>query len=442
VALDDSGQIIAGGGGVFDVLANDQDEDVDSLEITGALAPLGCQAFTLERRVVAFCNDTVRGLQEFRYSVRDRYGDTAAAGIEIDVRPGPASFQSDVGRASAFGVVNRSNRASLAWVTRETEPRVLFQPLNSNGTFNGAPFDLARGTSGVVQNHLAIGANDRWATVSWVQVVSGTQRVMGANVGAGIGRPYRASFNADRAATRPFVAHLGSTALVSWQEEWSPTRYLGQLFGARTGNGPIGNLQVLLGYSSPDDTKAVPISETDYLLFRGKPGRPISVRRFDRTGTDIWNSSRTLRATPEVINAFDVIPLNDGTFALSWSETNRWRSSTIWYARVNSDGAFVTDPLRVFDGVQVRGSVALAERSDGTIQVYWIEKARRFAAILSAHVSDAGRLGDARIEHLTTNIRAQFVRKLEVAILPTGREIIMWQEPSEIVRLISREARP
>jgi subtilisin family serine protease len=442
VAIHDVGRITEGGGGLFHVLANDVDEDVAALTLTGVLAPDGCWAHAVRGRVYAGCEQANTVARLFRYSIQDSYGETAAGELRITVLASqgiPERMVAPVNVMTAASIQSDQG-PHLGWIEAGVADRVMTEWLNADGSTMNNRYQVSQGRRDIVPNHLSLSSREHRLAFAWSEARNAKSVIVGAHFdGPILGMPYDASFDYARDTDRPIATVLGSVVAIGWQDAYNPTRLYAATFDNNSVPGPVSDVQVLTRYLDPSDVRTVAINDREYLLVRLGVG--LSAYRFDAAGADRWNGARQIRQS-EPISDFDVTALSNGTFAVVWSETEWLRESGIWYSILSAGGVTLQPPTRVTDGIGNRGQVAVAAQANGGFRVAWDVWEQGFTAILSTTVVPGTPPGTIEVDYYSSDTARDRPRDLDILVLANGNRHMLWANLSGQLRAKVRSPLP
>lgn len=443
VAVSDTGVAVEGGGGVFDVLANDTDEDHNNLSLVGSVAPPGCRSYIASSQLYAVCDMGQTGERRFRYAASDKFGATAAGELVVMVSPLRGLPARTVTQAPAriSRLVPTPTGPGLVWIEGGVGGRrVVIDWLAPDGASTGNIYEIRHGQ--IINDDLSASSRGDRYSIAWSeQTGARTDAYVSNFVYPQLGSPYAASYASARSVTLPVLTSFNSTVLTSWQEPWNPTSIHAQLASSDPLGPPVGGLQEIVRLISPALVRTVTVSPSDYLMI-SSTGHSIVARRFNRSGTDQWGSSKTLRDNGFSIASFSTQLLSDGTIALAWSESQYQERRAIWFMRVSVAGNVVQSPVRLTQDrtASEPGDVQVVETGNGHMRICWVERWRDFAAIVSTEVDPSGQADQKLIEFWTEDLAGSWPFELQALALAEGKYLVSWSNQRESLQAMVRSA--
>lgn len=451
VANDDAVVVLQGGGAVINVLANDTlDENPAALTVVGATAPPGDTTFVTNNMVYLLLGPGSTGNRQFRYTIRDEYGDTDVATVNVTVQP--SAFPSARRVTEESSLLSRlGKQRGFHYLVYESvsdgQRAVWYQTLDSAGVLQGDRWQMNRSESPNIQpNDLAMRYNDDGFTAVWISNnFAGDSHIIAVNYPLPqLGTPFVASFNYANQPAHPWLALLPQLAVTGWEQAWNPTQLAAQATSRNAVNpSPHGGVQQLTGWVGRTVvSETVTVEPARYIHLRSAEsyGAGIAARKFDATGNPDWAAEKKLFTSSTdfgVIADFSSVRTDIG-FAVALSHGRYAGRYAISFQEFNASGEPAGAVVPVITGLHARGDVDLLHLEDGAWRVFWWEEYPQFAVLLSSEIRRGLPAGAPVVEYWTLEPNAY--APYEFKSLSLGdKYVLSWSNNARKLTMTTRE---
>ena len=451
-ANDDAVIVLQGGGAVVDVLANDVDETPLKMSVAGVLSPAGDDtAFVANNKVYVLISPNSTGTKQFRYTLKDEYGQTAVAAINVTIRPSAfpsprrvteePSFVSRLGKTNAY-------RFLVYESGTDNDRSVWLQQLDANGGLSGARYKMNGAASVKIQpNDLRVQYDAEGFSAAWLSInYVGTMQVIAVNYRSTmLGTPFPASLTDTQPLRNPTIALLDQAAVVGWERSWDPGKMFAQGFSRETLNPvPITNPQEVSGWiNATDYNETVTVEPEKYIHLRTMGHHGIEARKLDARGKADWTEPKKLfesnEPSDDIIGQFNAVRTGNG-FALAVSHAQYAGRYSISFQEFNANADPVGAVVPVMTDRYAMGDVDLVRFEDGTYRVFWSEQYPRFSVLLSAAIA-GGKAGKPNVEFWTLDSEAFWPYRFDALSLG-DKYALSWSNNSRKLTMATRERLP
>jgi hypothetical protein len=304
--------------------------------------------------------------------------------------------------------------------------------------------EISQGRPDIESGVLAAAGRGMHATAVWNERSGATRELVAVNFDSNsAGRFYRPTLNFDWDPIDPTVTLLPQLAIIGWQEDYYTYRRLWSSGYSSNLDAAYYNDAIRLTDSEvPLTVKTIPLSNTEYLLFRRTES--LVVQRFNIDGNDQWGSARRIfeRSGATIVD-YEILARADGTFAALILKRKR-DASEIVYLTFDQNGAVLQAPMTVVPSFYRGDEITAFMGPDEQVFLAWNVIDRAFSAVLSTSIASDGAVSPIEIDAYSTDLRDTTMTGIRLSPLPYGglRQLIWIHKIDNVLHARVRGALP